>query len=611
VYLALESTTAFMTIDAINDLFPETAFVESSDMKQFKSGSFRTSEMLLAPLAAALRMVVSDTYRLAMWLKALHWMAGFCCLLAIHRISRYWVANESVLFFVTFFYIGLLLPTNALALKVFNYDKLSLFFTALGVMSMARAIKEPHDHAATLGLVSLALAAQEKLIAAPILWLALPVYAYLRVRRLRSRAVWRDALISSLMGVAWVLGIHLAAFAVVSLAGGSNLFLTTVFKPLLSVVWPLTQTAFGVPRVDHPLLVVLACIGFTFAGALMLYAITGLHGKAAPSPAWIPNVRPVVISVVVAAVFVIGVAWTFSGEIFLGPAMPVPDHLFKPTHTFNDLYWHYGAATRAAHLFRSTAAYLAVFVHALPSVAWGVIFFGCFIGLTPSAAAKDPVVSSYLFYLVSGLSLLSPVFFALAQMPPGIRYFNVFLFLAVFIALLRICSRQYRSRLKPLVVAVSIGLLVAEVLAYRPVFGAFAPFWAHEPDTRFTATVQPGQLVSMFRWTGWGEEVMLAGRRIENRCRNAGCGDIRLFWAYPGAWLQPTAIARENIAGITGHSRLNYDDREYVVVNRSAVVQQMVSFPRQADPVDTIRFGGYTQAWIFRGDDLRKAGFRF
>ena len=510
-----------------------------------------------------------------------------------------------------FFYVGLLLPTNALALKVFNYDKLSLFFTVLGVMLMARAVKEPDGHAVTTGLISLALAAQEKLIAAPILWLCLPVYVFVRIRRSGSRTLWRDALTASVVAAAWVLGVHLAAFAVVKLAGGANLFLTTIFKPLTSVLWPLTQTAFGIARVDHPVVVVLACIGLSFAGSLLLYASAGLQGKAELQPARTSNVRPLVIGICVAAVFCSGVGWTFGGQVFLGPAMDVPGHLYRPVHSFNELFWHYGSGSQAGHLIRSMAAYLAVFVHAIPSVVWLMVFFSCWIGLRSSSAGQDPVVSSYLFYLATCLSLVSPIVFALTQMPPGSRYFNVFIFLMVLIAMLRIFSRPLDSRLKIPVVVVFIVLLVVEVAAFRPLFGAFAPFWAHETDKEFHTTVQPGKLGSIMRWTGWGEEVMLAGRRVENQCRSAGCDDTRIFYAYPGAWLQSSAIARENISAIDGDKAMDYDNRDYVVINRSAAVQQMIRFPDQVEPVDTITFRGYTQAWIFRGDQLKKAGFRF
>jgi hypothetical protein len=610
-FLALESATQFMTIDAAGRLFPETVFVEHSDLRQFESGAFRTSEMLLVPLAGTLRHLVSDIHRLAMWLKGFHWMAGFLCLLAIHRVSRFFIENHTDVFFVVFFYIGLLLPTNSLALKVYNYDKLSLFLAVLGVLLMARAIKEPSGRTATLGLISLAFAAQEKLIAAPFLWLALPVFVYLRVNTDRRYDLWRECFISTLVAVAAVLVVHLLPVAVIGLASGYRLPVRTALKPLLSVVWPLKQPALGVPEVAHSVGLLLICVVFTFSGSLLLHALAKrLRGKkrllSPPSTGLAALTRAAV-----PAVFIIGVIWTYLGEILLGPAAAVPDHLHQPARTFNDLFWHYGAASQLSHFFRSVAAYLAVFVHCLPSVVWLMIFWSGWIGRKTRPADSDPVGSNTLLMLIFWISLLSPVLFAVAQMPPAGRYFNLFLFLLALIALLRTFNGVCGTRTKRAAAAVAVLLLVAEVLAFRPVFGAFAPIWAHETDKRFYTAAAPGQLGSIIRWTGWGEEVMLAGRRIEERCRPAGCDGIRLYWAYPGSWLQPTAIARDQIAGISGFPPPAYDQKEYFVINRSAVIQKMVVFPEGVDPVDTISFRGYTQAWIFRGDDLRKAGFRF
>jgi hypothetical protein len=611
VFLALESTTQFMTIDASRSLFPETAFVEHSNLRQFESGAFRTSEMLLLPLVGVFRHFGSDSYRLAMGLKAFHWMAGFLCLLAIHRVSRFFIEYHTGLFFVVFFYIGLLLPTNSLALKVYNYDKLSLFLAVLGVLLMARAIKEPAGRTATLGLISLALAAQEKLIAAPFLWIALPLFVYLRTNTGRRNGLWRDGLISTLVAVATVLVVHLLPVAVIGLASGNGLPVRTALKPLLSVVWPLTQTAVGIPRVAYPVGLLLLCLFFTFSGSLLLHTVANRFRGKTPLLLRPSNPLVTLARFAVPVVFIIGVAWTYRGEILLGPAAAVPDHLYQPAHSFNNLFWHYGAASPLSHLFHSVAAYLAVFVHCLPSVIWLMIFCSCWIGRKIRPPGSDPVGSNGLLVLIFWMSLLSPVFFAVTQMPPAGRYFNLFLYLLVLIALLRTFNGVRRAGVKRAAAAVAALLLVWEVLAFRPLFGAFAPVWAHETDKQFHTAAAPGRLGAIMRWTGWGEEVMLAGRRIEDRCRPAGCDGIRLYWAYPGSWLQPAAIARGRIAAITGPAAPAYNQQEYFVVNRSAVIQKMVVFPEGVDPVDTIDFRGYIQAWIFRGDDLRKAGFQF
>jgi hypothetical protein len=54
-----------------------------------------------------------------------------------------------------------------------------------------------------------------------------------------------------------------------------------------------------------------------------------------------------------------------------------------------------------------------------------------------------------------------------------------------------------------------------------------------------------------------------------------------------------------------------YTEHEYFLLNRLGCVQQVPpSFPEKVKPVFTIGFRGYTQAWVFRGDQLRGAGYK-
>lgn len=144
VYLALESTTEFLTNDAAFHFFREIYSFGTSDMNQYRLGGFRTSEMLLAPLVPVITKIVQTPIEVAAILKGIHWLFGFLLLLWIHAASQPLVTGNRATYFMLFMVVALLLPTNILALKIFNYDKLSLFLGLLGLIYVLRALSS-HD----------------------------------------------------------------------------------------------------------------------------------------------------------------------------------------------------------------------------------------------------------------------------------------------------------------------------------------------------------------------------------------------------------------------------------------------------------------------------------
>lgn len=140
VYLAFDSTTTFLTNDAAFHFFREIYSLSESQMTQYRQGGFRTSEMLLAPLVPAIRYFVQSPIEVAAILKGSHWLFGFSLLLLIHAASQPLALGSKTTYFFLFMMVALLLPTNLLALRIFNYDKLSMFLGLLGVIYVIRAL---------------------------------------------------------------------------------------------------------------------------------------------------------------------------------------------------------------------------------------------------------------------------------------------------------------------------------------------------------------------------------------------------------------------------------------------------------------------------------------
>ena len=101
-----------------------------------------------------------------------------------------------------FFVSALLLPTNVLAFKVFNYDKLSMLLGVIALLYIAIAWRQSRSTPAAVGIVTSCLAAQEKLVASPIVLIAI-VSVCMPIRRsgkciAKTAAAWSTARVCSL-----------------------------------------------------------------------------------------------------------------------------------------------------------------------------------------------------------------------------------------------------------------------------------------------------------------------------------------------------------------------------------------------------------------------------
>jgi len=78
---------------------------------------------------------------------------------------------------------------------------------------------------------------------------------------------------------------------------------------------------------------------------------------------------------------------------------------------------------------------------------------------------------------------------------------------------------------------------------------------------------------------------------------------VRLHCSYYGDWLLRRSPIE--ILSLDSPRNLRLSDRDYYLFNRSSVLMGDW-FPVGAEPLFTISFRGFTQAWVFRGDRLAR-----
>jgi hypothetical protein len=115
---------------------------------------------------------------------------------------------------------------------------------------------------------------------------------------------------------------------------------------------------------------------------------------------------------------------------------------------------------------------------------------------------------------------------------------------------------------------------------------------------------------------GWGEDIVRAGKILEDECRNAGgalngtrCAEVTLYIAHSGLWLPgASTISVDYLSRVIADPPL--DKKSYYAVNRLYLIQNYYPVPK-IDPDYVVAHRGYVLSWIYRGDRLRESGYRF
>ncbi|HBB25810.1 MAG TPA: hypothetical protein DCZ59_06040 [Bacteroidetes bacterium] len=611
LFLALEGATQFLTCDETYMVL-ELEDVRSSNFRQWNMGGYRTSILLTGTIFSALKGTLLSDAPTAAELhgltKSIHWLVGFVVLVMIHEaLRRYFVPKDrQPLFFVLFFGVALMLPTNILAFKVANYDLLSMMLGMLCFTLTLGAVTTGSLPAALGAVVAGSLASQEKIIASPFLALATSAAVFIAATwptRLLPRRGAQPPAAEPLAGVPWgsvagaALAVILASALPVMLTwsivngihGGLKFSFVRALTPLTGYISVTADAASA-----SSTMFLLATAGLIGVGIVASYVYRVLRTRLASNG---NGTRLTTSTSIIVLLFVaIGIYGTYAYNVYVHPYYPTPSGIYLPTKSFNDATAHYMQPTFASHLTAGVTMSYSVIANGLPSAFWLLLLVAAVVGLAMRRPLHVPAAWSAAALFV----LLFPLAYAVTQTPFGSRYLNLFLFvIAVFVVFAATgLASLLRSQLSYAAAAAFLLLVAGELSLFRPVVGSFTPVW-NTPEAEFAAKPLYGKLQTGF-WAGWGEENYLAGKIIAEKHRQPG-QNIRILCSYPGDWLStdPTIsfVPYNQLVRATSST-------DFYVLSRQAIYQLRYPFPHGQKPLFTIDYGGATMAWVFRGDQL-------
>jgi len=573
LYLSVEGTTQFLTADEPGMLINVINIQDSSYIEQwYHKANNRTSEAFIGTLLNLIQEYIPielNQKELKIFAKSFHWFLGFTIIIIIYSlIKTYFIPEKQAIFyFIIYFYSIFLLPVSVLALKVFNYDLFSMLLGTLTIILLLIAIKEQDSKYAFIGIITGMLAAQEKLIASPVLLGVIIVFAYIRI----NQSLWKNFIIclffvSYAIYIAFLTSLTTFSFIAIMVDGFiPKINYISLIKPLFTFLAPIVRVFEGAFKVPANSLIIVTVTASLIVFLLVKYQIIIIRHV-------FPFIRKNLFFFVILPFFV-GFFGTYllMDSVFVHPSYPVPEQNYFPPYSMNKATPHFGAETVVEHTLAYIGVAYAGFVQAIPTVFFIILFLSFWWFIHDNIGWR----------IILLLAFLMPLIYAITFTPVSFRYFNLFIFLVVIAATLEFIKILSHFNIKQqwILTYLFIFTLTIEVLPFRPIFAPFRPIWSH-PSTHYNEIPFFGR--GSLWWPGWGEERFLVKKRIEKVLDE---GENIQYLKYNKQF--------------NGINILNRADFAYYKI-RSKKARELMRKYINKKPLFTLSYRGYIQAWIYQ-----------
>jgi hypothetical protein len=594
-------------------------------------GAFRTTTTLLGPLFSFLQLIVplsKDIILVSM--KVSFWLTGILLLTAIiDQLHRFLAPKVAISLFHGLLFNALVaLPVTSLALKTLNYDLLSMLFGILGSLWLVAGICSGKRQILFASIMCLTLAAHEKLIASPILWLALILCSWRLTgvtQILTSPQIIRKVTRSTATCFSFSLSLIVISFLFVRFTHGADqphFTAQQLFMCFESASWPLLRLIpvsifpenIKLPDIEivkiftHMIvmfsLLLISVLLITFCYPCLSKCIKLLR-KTAQIQIVIVYARLGMLLLLI----ITGIISTFALDVNNWPQIPVAAGHYVPGATFNGIAFHYGASNFLAHTAASVAFACAVFINALPTMILLLLIAGS--AMRAHVARRECITRlSTGFDLLSIFFLSTPLIYGALQIPLFPRYLNLFL-LGTVATIIPDVFKLRIAAARPLRIVCAVAgllLLVGEIFPFLPLGSSFRPIWSNYKKS-FNAKPCFGKATPWY--PGWGEELLVAFTQIlrSDSIQNP----IRLHYNFPASLIgQSNNVSLHMMAHDTMRTDYSYTELDYYIISRNGISSFAdIRFPQDTRPIFTISDRGFTKAWIYLGSDLGKSGFRF
>nr|CAI78697.1 hypothetical protein [uncultured Gammaproteobacteria bacterium] len=643
IFLLFDRVSQFFTYDETY-FFWEATSIATCGLSQWLIGALRTSDILVGSVMHAIRATTSLPFaEYQMLAKMTHALFGITCIGFIWILLARLLRERIQLSVTAFLVLIAFQPMLLMSMKIITYDMFSMLLGIAAVLLIGIGAKEKNIAALFCAIIASFLASQEKVIASPLLWISIVVYGWESARNSlyetrfrRIIKVFTRCCLVFCIAIAANIGSHIILLINRGPDSLDQLMkLDLFFYPIYSFVYILVRTLGGDSFASiyvHWMLdsgIAWAC-AITGMAIVALFIVSILLTLADSHHVfdrrWIKSFKEILPTIngllfllfLLLAVF----SWLFL-EGYTFPRIKIPQGCYIPPASFNGVSVFFMAKSLAGHWELSYLWANLWFIIAISSVVPIGLLISWISNRITGTRSQAPAFLEFMMFI----SLLAPLAYATSQTPALNRYFNMFILIIALVTAVRLSESLAKIRKPARTVIITLLFIIAavEIYPFRPLFGSFRPFWYNLPENMSRHQVFPTKPV----WTGWGEEVMLAGKKIKQNYLKGDTRQATLYFNFIGDWVRKddnitvtsvmTRIAdakymqvKDSLihANAVHDDTLSYTSRDFYIINRQGLLYQK-DIPETINPLFTIGFRGFTQAWVYRGDQLAATGFTF
>lgn len=527
-----------------------------------------------------------------------------------HIISG--IREETII--IVLFYAIMSLQVTLLSIKTVNYDLNSLLLALLSVMLMIYAIRKVSSLNVLMAVVSAMLATQDKMLAGPMLYLALLIMVIiLTIKVIRKNIKIPLVLIAAAVTMIPVIMSYMANYYVGFFLAGGNIpsvtFHDTVYSYVQYSLTILESISSFFALSDKAVIVNLLMLWgiFTIASYITKSVAKSVDNNVINTSAKRVKIISAIVIALVFMMFIIAIiSIRLTPFVYMSPLYKMDVGSYNSKSIMNGITYHFNAKSMAEHYAKLAGTIIYIFYKSVPV---GYMVLLAAVGVVMYIYKKRPDISNMLFILLS--AVIFPLLYSAIQITPNERYQNVYILIFAYLTVVTLIEMVIKNKKIYLYAILTVMLINAIDVhrydyAYTEYFAIWDTKYIEQREECYTGKMVPGYHAA------WGEHVIYAGEMLGRYAHdnNIQYKDMNIHYEYYGEYYNNGGM-NIIVDGSEAWKTCEIGEHDYFVVSRGAATKEgegglSIKLINNATPMYTFGYNGATEMWVYSGEEVMK-----
>ena len=527
-----------------------------------------------------------------------------------HIISA--IREETII--IVLFYAIMSLQVTLLSIKTVNYDLNSLLLALLSVMLMIYAIRKVSPLNTFMAVISAMLATQDKMLAGPMLYLALLIMVIiLTIKIIRKNIKIPLVLIAAAVTMIPVIMSYMANYYVGFFLAGGNIpsvtFHDTVYSYVQYSLTILESISSFFALSDKAVIVNLLMLWgiFTIASYITKSVKKSVNNNVINTSAKrVKTISAIVIALVFMMFIIAIISIRLTPFVYMSPLYKMDVGSYNSKSIMNGITYHFNAKSMAEHYAKLAGTIIYIFYKSVPV---GYMVLLAAVGVVMYIYKKRPDISNMLFILLS--AVIFPLLYSAIQITPNERYQNVYILIFAYLTVVTLVEMVIQNKKIYLYAILTVMLINAIDVhrydyAYTEYFAIWDTKYIEQREECYTGKMVPGYHAA------WGEHVIYAGEMLGRYAHdnNIPYKDMNIHYEYYGEYYNNGGM-NIIVDGSEAWKTCEIGEHDYFVVSRGAATKEgegglSIKLINNATPMYTFGYNGATEMWVYSGEEVMK-----